>query len=378
MGESGGRRVANLERNILEHMASPSFLLLKINQLGDAIWFLPTVAGIRREFPASRIDVVCNRSTAVIFEKSVKGVRAVAVSYKHVRSLRAMLILPWIVLKLGLGRYDYALLSHDEPKFSHLLALAVFARRRIGFDIVNRGLARLLSEVLPYGTGRNPVDLNFDLARRVTGRSDLPLVRVPLGYDPRDAETVERRLQALGVDPSLPFVVLQPFASLPYKEWGLGKFLALARRLTEEFDLPVVIESQKELPPLDWPRRIWGLSIPQLAALIERAALFIGNNSGPMNMAGAMGTPTLIAEGPWAGAQWGVPWTDAPHRRIYAKTLACIPCERYERVHLRCTNRDYPHGCMKELSVAAMFGHAKEMLEARGAAGGGRKRGGSI
>ena len=282
-------------------MASPSFLLLKINQLGDAIWFLPTVAGIRREFPASRIDVVCNRSTAVIFEKSVKGVRAVAVSYKHVRSLRGMMSLPRMALKLGLGRYDYALLSHDEPKFSHLLALAVFARRRIGFDIVNRGLARLLSEVLPYGTGRNPVDLNFDLARRVTGRSDLPLVRVPLGYDPRDAETVERRLQALGVDPSLAFVVLQPFASLPYKEWGLGKFLALARRLTEEFDLPVVIESQKELPPLDWPRRIWGLSIPQLAALLERAALFIGNNSGPMNMAGAMRTPALIVEGPWAG-----------------------------------------------------------------------------
>jgi hypothetical protein len=80
IGESGGRRVASLERNILEDIASPSFLLLKINQLGDATWFLPTVAGIRGEFPDSRIDVVCNRSTAVIFEKSVKRVRAVAVS----------------------------------------------------------------------------------------------------------------------------------------------------------------------------------------------------------------------------------------------------------------------------------------------------------
>jgi heptosyltransferase-3 len=336
---------------------------------------LPTVAAIRREYPDSRIDVVCSRSTAVIFEKSVTGIRTITVSYKRVRSLRGMLSLPWMALKLGLGRYDYALLSHDEPKFSHLLALAVLARRRIGFDIVNRSLARLLlSEVLPYGTSRNPVDLNFDLARRVTGRPDLPLVRVPLGYDANDAETVERRLQALGVDPSVPFVVLQPFASLPYKEWGLGKFLALARRLTKEFDLPVVIESQKELPLLDWPRRIWGLSIPQLAVLIERAALFIGNNSGPMNMAGAMGTPTLIVEGPWAGTA-GVPWTDAPHRGIYAKTLACIPCERLERVHLRCTNRYYPHGCMTELSVDTMFGHAKEMLEARDASGAGRKRG---
>src|ERR1700733_7821958 len=131
-------------------MASPSFLLLKINQLGDAIWFLPTVASIRREFPQSRIDIVCNRSTAVIFEKSVTGVGVVSVSYKHVRNLRGMLSVPRIALNLGLGRYDYALLSHDEPKFSHLLALAVLARRRIGFDIVNRSLTPLLSEVLPY------------------------------------------------------------------------------------------------------------------------------------------------------------------------------------------------------------------------------------
>jgi heptosyltransferase-3 len=344
-------------------MNSPSFLLLKINQLGDAIWFLPTVAAIRREFPDSRIDLVCNRSTAVIFEKSVKGVRAIAVSYKHVRGLRGLLSLPRMVVKLGLRRYDYALLSHDEPKFSHLLALAVLARRRIGFDIVNPGMARLLSEVLPYRTGRDPTDLNFDLARHVARRVDLPLIRVPLGYDPLDAEIVERRLQALGVDPSLSFVVLQPFASLPYKEWGLENFLALARRLMDELHLPVVIESQKSLPTLDWPRRISGLSIPQLAVLIERAALFIGNNSGPMNVAGAMGTPTLIVEGPWAGTA-GVPWTDTPHRGIYAKTLACIPCERLECVHLRCTNRDYPHGCMKELSVDEIFGHAREMLEA--------------
>jgi ADP-heptose:LPS heptosyltransferase len=358
----------------MEDMASPSFLLLKINQLGDAIWFLPTVAGIRRAFPGSRIDVVCDRATAVIFEQSVQAVRTVSVSYKHIRSLRGMMSLPRMALKLGLGRYDYALLSHDEPKFSHLLALAVLARRRIGFDLVNPGLARLLSERLPYGSDRNPVDLNFDLARRVTGRSDLPLVRVPLGYDPQDVDTIERRLQALGVDPSLPFVVLHPSASLPYKEWDLGKFLELARRITNEFDLPVVMTSEKERPELGWPRRIWGVSVPQLAALLERAVLFIGNNSGPMNLAGAMGTPTLIAEGPWAGGQWGVPWPDAPHRGIYVKTLACIPCESYERVHLRCTNSDYPHGCLKGLSVDTMLSHAKEMLEMRAIVGGGRKR----
>jgi hypothetical protein len=97
-----------------------------------------------------------------------------------------------------------------------------------------------------------------------------------------------------------------------------------------------------------------------------------------MNLAGAMGTPILIVEGP-SIRRTGVPWTDAAQaREIYAKTLACIPCERLERVPNVCTNHHYPHGCMKELSVDTRFGHAKEMLEARGATGGGRKREGSI
>src|ERR1022692_1365788 len=102
MGRAADGAWPPLERNILEYMTSPSFLLLKINQLGDAIWFLPTVAGIRREFPDSRIDVVCNRPTAVIFEKSVTGVRTITVSYKRVRSLRGMLSIPRMALKLGL------------------------------------------------------------------------------------------------------------------------------------------------------------------------------------------------------------------------------------------------------------------------------------
>ena len=76
------------------------------------------------------------------------------------------------------------------------------------------------------------------------------------------------------------------------------------------------------------------------------------------------GTPTLVVEGPWAGNL-------RQNARLY-------PIDRYERVHLRCTNRDHPHGRMKELSADRMFGHAKEMLEASDAAGGGHRLEGSL
>jgi ADP-heptose:LPS heptosyltransferase len=114
---------------------------MKINQLGDAIWLLPAVAAIRREFPESRIDIVCDRSTSVIFEKSVKRVSTFAVFHNHVRRLRGLVSLPSLVFKLGFRRHAYALLSHDDAKFSYLLALPILARGRLGFDIVNRDMA---------------------------------------------------------------------------------------------------------------------------------------------------------------------------------------------------------------------------------------------
>jgi hypothetical protein len=85
-----------------------------------------------------------------------------------------------------------------------------------------------------------------------------------------------------------------------------------------------------------------------------------------------MDTPTLMVEVP-VKREAGVTWMRAPRPRTCAKMLACIPCQRVERVLHRYTNRDFRHGRKRDLSVDTTFGHAKEMLEARDATSGGGK-----
>jgi ADP-heptose:LPS heptosyltransferase len=343
-------------------MSRPSFLLSKVNNLGDAIAFLPTVAGLREAFPESPIDLVCTPKTAAIFSSSVEHVRTIPVAYQSVRGARGLLQVPKVALRLGIGRHDFALLSHDETKFAHALTLAVMARRRIGFDLVNRSWGRLLTDRLPFVPGRNIVDLNFDLVRRATDNPTLRPRRTPLGYEPRDREIVEQKLGQIGIAPHGAFVALQPFASLPYKRWDLARYFAVADRITRELGVPAVVVAEKDGADLGGRLFVADLTIPQLAALLERASLLIGNNSGPMHIASAMGTPTLVLHGPSA-FEWDAPWSDVPHRRLIAEGLRCIPCEQIGRLIGYCTNPDDPGGCMAGISVDTAFENAKAMLQ---------------
>jgi len=66
-------------------------------------------------------------------------------------------------------------------------------------------------------------------------------------------------------------------------------------------------------------------SILQLAALLKRCRLFVGNDNGPMHIAAAVGTPVVALFGPTDPAEWG-PWGEG-HVVLY-KGLDCRECWR--------------------------------------------------
>ncbi len=136
----------------------------------------------------------------------------------------------------------------------------------------------------------------------------LPAVRLSVGEAERRGATdwlAERGL-ARGVA-----VVLHPGAGSPAKVWP--HYAPLARRL-EAAGQPVVvvtgpaesataprIAAEARLPEgrlaVDWPLR-------RLAALLEAARAFVGNDSGPSHLAAAVGCPTLALFGPTDAAVW--------------------------------------------------------------------------
>lgn len=96
-------------------------------------------------------------------------------------------------------------------------------------------------------------------------------------------------------------VVLHCKSSSASRDWPRVKWIELAEKLTQTLDVDVV---EVGLEPVLLPKdRVSPadsrLSLLETAAVIARAALFIGGDSGPAHMANALGVPGVILTGPW-------------------------------------------------------------------------------
>jgi heptosyltransferase-3 len=113
---------------------------------------------------------------------------------------------------------------------------------------------------------------------------------------------------------SRPVVAVHPGSGSEKKNWPVQKFALLCRWLTEqkgaellvvqgEADERVVRELAGLLAPRQF-RRAHGLRLPELAAVLQRCTLFLGNDSGITHMAAAVGVPVVAMFGPLSPKIW--------------------------------------------------------------------------
>jgi ADP-heptose:LPS heptosyltransferase len=122
--------------------------------------------------------------------------------------------------------------------------------------------------------------------------------------DPQDREFADALLADSGVQPDDRIVCMQLGASQDNKRWPVEQFAALAKRLHAEGDTRIFllgVEEERSLgetfaqhePDLAVP--LYGqTSIPQLAALLERATVLVSNDTGTMHIAAAVKCPTVL------------------------------------------------------------------------------------
>ena len=135
-------------------------------------------------------------------------------------------------------------------------------------------------------------------------------------------------------------------AGNPFRRWPLDHFVAVARSLAEDADRRVIVTAgpaERELVdrvvtgaraglPADAQARLlaWAeLPLPELRALLDRAAVYIGGDSGPLHVASTSAIAIVGLYGPTLPAR-SAPWRD-PSRRtvsIDAGELPCRPCDQ--------------------------------------------------
>lgn len=95
-----------------------------------------------------------------------------------------------------------------------------------------------------------------------------------------------------------------------------------------------------------------GFSLQELAALIKKSDVLVTNDSGPMHIAAAVGTPVVALFGPTEPARTG-PYTE--NCIVIKKEMDCSPCFRS-----RCTKKSFE--CMEFITVDEVFEAVKKLL----------------
>jgi len=306
-------------------------LIVKPSSLGDVVHALPTVARIRRRFPDAHIAWLVNDNLTSLLQHTPVVNELIPFHRQQPGKFLSLL------RQLHAGKFDIVVDLQGLLR-SGLFTRATAAPRRIGLSDAREGSRMFYNEVVlvPY---IHAVD-RYLRAAEYFDCPDAP-VEFPLGVAnvPREG-----------------WIAINPSARWPTKLWGDDRFAELIRRLPRE--RVVLTGSAGERERIEriaqgCRNKAGTTDLFQLAELYAHCAVVITNDSGPMHIAAAVGTPVVAIFGPTDPALTG------PYGKQHVVVRAgvdCSPCLKDRCVH------QPPMECMEKVTVEQVLAAVKPFL----------------
>src|SRR5437588_3319069 len=325
----------------LFHRLSPRarILLIRLRSMGDCLLMTAPVRALKEEFPEFRVTVLVEPQFADCFDGNPDFDEILIAANKYAAGARLLM-----------RRFDAIVNLHGGP--TSLLYSCLAWGKRIGGEHY-QGARLYHGFVPPPEPHAHTVESTLAALRWLGVRRELP---PPLRYEvhPKQAARMQEKLKGRQ------YVVIHPGSVLETKRWSAQRFGELARRLTARgFTIVVTAGPGEESFASQVAREtngtviLLGLTIPELAELIRGARLYVGNDSGPMHLASAVGTPAVVVWGSSDSRRWR-PWST--EHRVVQNPFECNPCPGY-----RCLVADSPL-CIESVTVEQVNAAVEELL----------------
>lgn len=324
-------------------------LLVKLGAVGDLVIASALFDSLRKHFPRARIVLLTGKACRRTVENNPCLDRLIladdAVIFKGSLWSRLGEVLRLVRL-LRRERFDLAFVLHRAWPFNLLVALCGIPRR-VGFARGREGVL-LTHRVIPQ-PARNERETYLDLLRALGAAVRYEGCFYYLSR--QEDEFLAGFLRRHHIREEDHLIAIAPGGGknvksvMPSRRWPAENYGRLIRNILQEFpcrillvggpdDRDVVSRIRLEHPQcLD----ATGMSFGEMASVLRRCRLFIGNNSGPLHIASAMGVPTLSFNGPIDPLEWVPP---EPRNTILYKQVECSPCYDQGRFpecsHLKC------------------------------------------
>ncbi len=150
-------------------------------------------------------------------------------------------------------------------------------------------------------------------------------------------------------------ITIFPGSGHRLKNWPMDRFEELACRIKKMGEEVVFVAGPVEKERRILPNNTWDILYPtsvlQLMEILKKTKLCIGNDSGPLHLAGFMGIPTISIFGPTDPQRW------APiEAHVISPSLPCAPCTSL--INIKCNTMK----CLLNISVERVWEEVKSLL----------------
>jgi heptosyltransferase-2/heptosyltransferase-3 len=344
----------DLVRSTPPRTSEPKRILIwTVDRLGDVVRTTPAIRALAARWPNAEIEVVAAARASGVFVDHPQ------VSALHVIGAPHDLLQHRALARKLRGRdYDLGILAEVEPAWAKLgqmfmrrLAVPYWARFDLGLRPLKREVVTGIAPNLSWS------ELFLELAVSVGGQDDG--AHTSLGVSNAARTEATEALQGADLSHGDGFIVCHPGTSALVidRAWSADRYAAALDALHDAFELPVVVTGLAAETPLaqaiknsctravihDFTAK---LSFAGLTGVLDKARLTLINDTGPMHVSNALGTPTVVILGPTAPEVLGI---TASVTTLVRAHLPCQPCAWHTGLKA-CTN-PLPYECLTAVTV---------------------------
>ncbi len=338
------KRTRNIER----------ILIIKFFGMGSIILSTPAISLLRNTYPNAHITFLSFHSNKELLERIPIIDTVITINTSTISSFISTTLI--LFRHLHSQHYDVVFDFEFFSKYSTALSGLSGAPVRIGFELPTRWRKIIVTDSVILSKEQHVTRAFCDQIFTLTEKLDIPDIVVP-----RTIESDISSMQAKVILNDANNICINVNAGETFLErrWPPEYFAKFVSNLSGKSHYNFYFigsESERSyvqgvINQTTCPERCQNLggllTVPELMALLQKCDILISNDSGPLHLASALGTPVLGLYGPETPVFYG-PAGNIKSATIY-RSIECSPCMNvYDSKTFTCP---YNARCMKEISV---------------------------
>ena len=331
-----------------QDFAPKRILVVKLDHLGDVLLSTPVFSNLSQAYPDAELHALTGAWSRIVLEKHPdvsKVLEYNSPAFSRTGEPTSLKQTFQLYRELRHQKYDLTVELRGDWR------TVCFALLRVTPKRLSRAALQVASKLgFPRFTGTHETTRNLDVLRKAN--IPTPVQTTTFSVTTEDKKWASDFLTTYQMNRERPWVAIHPGSPIPLKRWASERYAELADWLIAqkcaeilfvgvEAEIPIITEIQRRMQAES--NNIAGkTTLTQLASILHTCNVFIGNDSGPMHLAAAVGTRTIGLYGPGDPTRFGPVGLKC---RTIRQKPDCPPCAG-------ATCRFGKDGCMSKIQVA--------------------------